>query len=442
MKTPIFDFVKNYNDQNQSRFHMPGHKGVPFLGCEPLDITEIDGADVLYSGDGIINESENNASKLFGSLKTFYSVEGSSLCIKVMLSALSLKFKNPYVLAARNVHRSFIMACALANVDVDWIYPKNYTHLCSCNIDENDLETAIKNAKRIPDAVYLTSPDYLGNIADISAISKVCKKYGILLLVDNAHGSYLKFLKISQHPLDLGADMCCDSAHKTLPVLTGGAYLHISKNCDNDYIDVCRRAFKIHSGTSPSYLILQSLDLCNKYLATSFSQELSNCVYNITALKTRLAENDFAIEKSEPLKIVINAALSGYLGTDLCEQLKKYNVIPEFYDQDFIVLMATPQNKDSDFEKLTNALLSIKAKPFIERVTIKPTYHKRVLSLRDAVFSPQEVVSLADSVGRICGAATVACPPAVPIVVSGERITENDIRIMSSYDITHIDVIK
>ncbi len=155
-----------------------------------------------------------------------------------------------------------------------------------------------------------------------------------------------------------------------------------------------------------------------------------------------MAENGFAIEKSEPLKIVINAALSGYLGTDLCEQLKIYNVIPEFYDQDFIVLMATPQNKDSDFEKLLDALLSIKAKPSIARETIKPTYHKRVLSLRDAVFSPQEVVSLADSVGRICGAATVACPPAVPVVVSGERITENDIRIMSSYDITHIDVIK
>lgn len=83
--------------------------------------------------------------------------------------------------------------------------------------------------KRKPAAVYITSPDYLGNLADIGGMSDVCRKYGVLLIVDNAHGAYLHFLPKPEHPLDLGAEMCCDSAHKTLPVLTGGAYLHISQ---------------------------------------------------------------------------------------------------------------------------------------------------------------------------------------------------------------------
>ena len=442
MKTPIFDFVNGYMDSSPARFHMPGHKGNNILCLETLDITEIDGADVLYSGDGIIAQSQNNAATLFGDKKTFYSVEGSSLCIKVMLTALRLKFKNPYVLAARNVHRAFVNGCALNQIDVDWIYPKNYTHLCSCAVDETDIETAIKNAKRLPDAVYLTSPDYLGNITDVAAISRVCKKYGILLLVDNAHGAYLKFLNGTAHPLDLGADICCDSAHKTLPVLTGGAYLHIGKNCDDVFLDICNRAFKIHGGTSPSYLILQSLDLCNKYLADSFKSDLKNCIEKISDIKLKLSNNGFYIQDGEPLKIVINAAKSGYSGLALCEQLKQNNIIPEFYDQDFIVLMATPQNKESDFENLTNTLLNIKAKPPIERDIIKPQYHQKVLSLCDAVFAPQETVTVKNSLGRICGAATVACPPAVPVVISGESITEHDIKIMQSYGITHIDVVK
>ncbi|MBO5725630.1 MAG: PLP-dependent transferase [Clostridia bacterium] len=261
-------------------------------------------------------------------------------------------------------------------VESDWIYPKNYTHLCSCTVDETDIEAAIKNAKRLPDAIYLTSPDYLGNITDIAAISRVCKKYGILLLVDNAHGAYLKFLNGTAHPLDLGADMCCDSAHKTLPVLTGGAYLHIGKNCDDVFLDICNRAFKIHGGTSPSYLILQSLDLCNKYLANSFKSDLKNCIEKISDIKLKLSNNGFYIQDGEPLKIVINAAKSGYSGLALCEQLKQNNIIPEFYDQDFIVLMATPQNKESDFDVLANTLLNIKAKPPIERDIIKPQYHQ------------------------------------------------------------------
>ena len=132
MRTPIFDFVKAYADSNTSRFHMPGHKGKGPLGCERLDITEIDGADVLSHAEGIIAESERCAAELFGTAGTFYSAEGSTLCIKAMLAmavGISREGKIARVLAARNAHKAFIYACAMLDIDVEWIYPDQAEHL-------------------------------------------------------------------------------------------------------------------------------------------------------------------------------------------------------------------------------------------------------------------------------------------------------------------------
>ena len=134
MTTPIADFVKAYAKRGVSRFHMPGHKGRSVIGCEGLDITEISGADVLYSPDGIIAESENNASRLFGSAHSFYSTEGSTLAIKAMLALIKKSApvgRRTKVLAARNVHKAFIYACALLDIDAEWIYPARFTHLLS-----------------------------------------------------------------------------------------------------------------------------------------------------------------------------------------------------------------------------------------------------------------------------------------------------------------------
>ncbi|MBR4030497.1 MAG: aminotransferase class V-fold PLP-dependent enzyme, partial [Clostridia bacterium] len=277
MKTPIFDFVKKYSDENCIRLHMPGHKGISKLGPEALDITEVSGADVLYQSNGIIKESQDNASKIFGTAKTLYSTEGSSLCIRAMLFLIKQyaisKNKKPSILAGRNAHKTFVTASALVDIDVSWLYSSQDDFL-SCDIDLANLQRMLKKIE--PTALYITSPDYLGNISDIQSISKLCKKYDVLLLVDNAHGSYLKFLESSLHPIDLGADMCCDSAHKTLPVLTGGAYFHISKNAPLLLKDNAENAMSIFASTSPSYLILQSLDLFNKSVVDGFKNEISD----------------------------------------------------------------------------------------------------------------------------------------------------------------------
>ena len=219
MKTPITDFLNEYAASGMSRFHMPGHKGQA-LDSERFDITEVNGADSLYEADGIIAESEANAAELFGTAATFYSVEGSSQCIRAMLalvtkwedpapSDITYRPARPVILAARNVHRSFLTAAALLDLDVDWLYPENddFT-LCSCPVSAEQVRNKLAEMPAAPCAVYLTSPDYLGGMQDIQGVADAAHEAGIPLIVDNAHGAYLAFLEPSLHPIALGADIC------------------------------------------------------------------------------------------------------------------------------------------------------------------------------------------------------------------------------------------
>ena len=170
MTTPIADFVRNYAGRDISRFHMPGHKGKPFLGCEPFDITEVYGADSLYEAEGMIAESEKNTAKLFGSACTLFSTEGSSQCIRAMLYlAVTSRATGsaPVVLAARNVHKAFVYAAALVGFETRWLWPEESRSLCACPLSPDALKKALAEMPQPPAAVYLTSPDYLGGRADV-----------------------------------------------------------------------------------------------------------------------------------------------------------------------------------------------------------------------------------------------------------------------------------
>ena len=444
MKTPIIDFVEKYKEAKESRFHMPGHKGKSFLGIEALDITEIDGADVLYSADGIIEESEDHASSLFGTAHTFYSAEGSTLAIKAMLSLVSQE-KNgekPLILAGRNAHKAFLYGAALLDLEIEWLYPEPFAHLCGCEITAEILERKLTEMERKPCAVYITSPDYLGHIADIHALADVCKQNDIPLLVDNAHGAYLHFLEESRHPIALGASMCCDSAHKTLPVLTGGAYLHISKDAPKNHLENARNMLALFASTSPSYLILQSLDRVNAYLSDDYPSRLALCIRKLDAVKAKLSEKGFAPEESEPLKLVLHASKYGYTGEQMALHLKKSHIIPEFYDGEYLVLMVTPENSSLDFARLATAFDGLKPKKSLPLPTFVLKEGIRRMSVREAMLGAQEIVPIKKAVGRICAAPTVSCPPAVPIVISGEEITEEAAEIFRFYGIEKISVVK
>ncbi len=439
MTTPICDFVENYKNKKPMRFHMPGHKGKNYLGFEEYDITEISGADSLFEASGIIKESELNAGNIF-SAHTFYSCEGSSLSIKAMVYlALMWGKENNYsnvILASRNAHKSFLYACSLCDADVYWLKNENSNYLSSF-ITASDIENAIASLNQKPCAVYITSPDYLGNITDLCTIKQVCIKHNILLIVDNAHGAYLNFLGL--HPLNMGADMVCDSAHKTLSTLTGAAYLHVNKNAPEFLNKNAKYAMSIFASTSPSYLILQSLDKFNS-LAQSFSSRLNYIAPFISFIKEKLTNHGYTLYGNEPLKITIKTKPYGYTGNQLGKILERKNVFPEFYDNDFLVLML-PISKDALME-ITELLFSIPKKEPITTAPPKFLMPKKALSVREGLFSPFEEIDVKDAKDRILQSPMVSCPPAVPIVVSGEIIDENAIKVFEYYGIEKVKVIK
>lgn len=424
-----------------SRLHMPGHKGKPLLGCEPLDITEISGADELYAPSGIIAESERNAAALFGAGRTLYSTEGSSHCIRAMLYlAMPRTGERPLILAARNVHKSFISACALLDIDVEWIFGGG---LCSCTVSPDELDRRLKGMQSLPFAVYVTSPDYLGNISDIEGLGAVCRRYGLPLLVDNAHGAYLRFLPVPQHPIGLGADMCCDSGHKTLPVLTGGAYLHISKSACADYISGAESAMALFGSTSPSYLILQSLDICNRCISDGYPRRIAECADKIAVLRKRLSDAGCSVCGSEPLKLVIDTASMGRNGSETADELRKNSVECEFSDLSHVVLMFTPENPDVDYDRVFEALSrAAKSKrPSLPVPVVHGHKPKSVMSIRRAMFAAHERIPAVSADGRVCGAPAVSCPPEIPIIVSGEIITAGEIELMRRYGIDEVEVV-
>ena len=477
MKTPIVDFVNEYIAKETVRMHMPGHKGVTHLGAEGYDITEVKDADVLYHAEGIIAESEANATAIFGTAKTVYSTEGSSLCIRAMLMLVTMLARShgrqrAVIAAGRNAHKTFITAAGLMDADVRWMYANgaaaregtdttagSETGIVSCRLSASDIKKHIISSK--PDAVYITSPDYLGNVADISTIAEVCHKHGCLLLVDNAHGAYLavrerqeafaseennlcalKHGLTPRHPIALGADLCCDSAHKTLPVLTGGAYLHIAHRAPSICVDAAEQAMSMFATTSPSYLILQSLDLANKLMTESMPARLTTLRERTAALKQQLTAAGWELIGDESIKLTISAKPYGYTGDELADILREHNIEPEFSDPDYLVLMLSTDTSDSAIESLEEALLSISRRPAIQDKAPTPRPGIMGMSIRDALFALSETIPVSEAKGLILAEPGVTCPPAVPIAVCGELIDDNAIACFKYYGIDKVKVVK
>lgn len=411
VKTPVHDFLKSYSAGNFTRCHTPGEKGRAF----PHDITEIHGADSLYeyNSRSIIAESESIAASLFGAKKTLYSCSGSTLAIQTMLGLIK-KSGGSKIAASRHVHRSFVSAAALLDLEVDWFYSP-------------------VEIKSDADAVFVTSINYLGETQDIENIVKICKSFNIPLLADNAHGAYLVFT--DRHPLRLGAAMTADSAHKTLPALTGAAYLHIN---DLKYTEHAKGLAALFGTSSPSYLILESLDLCNAHIGQGFTPAAFEIVAD---LKQEIKKLGFSLKESDLLRITVNARESGFSGFELARRLRENKVECEYSDENYTVLLFSTITGEREAKAVKTAFSAIKTKkplpPLIYPV-IKP---KRALSIREAVFSSGEYRDIKNSVGKICAEIFAPCPPGVPVVMPGEIIGRDEAELLGLFDVEKIMVI-
>ena len=488
MNTPICDFVRDYAASDMIRMHMPGHKGRAeddsLSKIAQYDITEIAGADELFHPTSIIAESEKNASEIFG-CDTYYSTEGSSLCIRAMLHLCMMnraenrsenassqqepnpqdpsanQAQKPWVLAARNVHESFVSACALLDIDAEWIESPNIT-LLSVDIDADDVAKAlargIASHNSAPCCVYVTSPDYAGHIQPIKAIADVCHENGVPLVVDNAHGAYLKFLEPSIHPMDLGADMCCDSAHKTLPVLTGGAYLHVRSGAENTAAKTAtaqsaaagafeaeqvKSSMKLFASTSPSWLILQSLDRANLWLSEGGKKLFKKTEEKVRKLRDSLSESGLCCYGEDTMKITILTRDHGYTGTEFASILREKKIEVEFADPDMIVLMITPKNTEYELEMIRKVLLSIPKKKALPKKTGQSdAFPQKKMTIRTASLCTWENIPLEKVRGRIAAMGSFSCPPAVPIVMPGEVIGMAEIELLKYYGYTSCKVVR
>jgi arginine/lysine/ornithine decarboxylase len=416
IRTPIHDFLVNYSRENLVRCHTPGHKGRDF----PHDITEISGAGGLYESAGIISESERIASGIFGTQGTFYSCSGSTLAIQAMLALV--KPQGNRIAAFRHAHRSLVSACVLLGFEVDWVYSGDCVSGVLC------ADTA---------AVFMNSLDYYGNMYDTESVAKVCKNAGIPLLVDNAHGAYLTLT--GEHPVNHGAAMTADSAHKTLPALTGGAYLHVN---DAKYIEKAKAMMAMFGTSSPSFLILESLDLCNQHLAEKKVKGVTEVFGYVAQVKRRLGEAGFSLRESDPLRLTVNAREYGYTGNGFAAALRKAGVECEYADENCTVLLFSTITTEADTEAVLAAFGKIKRNnplPVVSYPSVKP---ERAMNARDALFAPGSELAFPDAaIGRTCAEILAPCPPGVPLIMPGERIGRDEAELLKAYGVGKIRVL-
>ncbi len=415
---------------------MPGHKGRPLpdfpalSAVYPYDITEIAGADSLFEADGILLAAEQQTAVLYGSGAVCWSAGGSTLCIQAMLT--QMKAEGRTVVAARTVHRSFLNSCVLLDLPVHWVFPENGS-LISGHYVLSSFAAALEQSVQQGESpcVYVTSPDYLGCMQDIRALSTLCREYHAPLLVDNAHGAHLAFLHENKHPMALGADYCCDSAHKMLPALTGGAWLHCR---DAARAPIMKQHMQMFGSTSPSYLIMQSLEASCAYLENGGAEKIQICAERAAHLRSSLPQYDWLGD--DPLHLSMTAD-----GAHLADELRCRGVECEYADKSCLVILLSPVMDETDFVRLTDVLRTCTTGvPSIPPPLPEPM--EQVVLMREAALSAWTTIPLSEAEGRICAPVQVPCPPAVPIAVSGERLNRAWLDMMAFYGLKEIAVMQ
>ncbi len=447
-----------------TRFFVPGHKGrgdaLPFLGgAAKFDLTEIDGACDLQHPAGPLAESEHLMAGVFGSAHTLYSAAGSTACIEAMLHLHTAPGKP--VIMARGCHAAAVRSLCFTGAVPVWL------PLANGLLSPDTLAAALEKYPGAP--VYVTSPDYYGHVQDVRALSEICHAHGGKLLVDNAHGAYLRFLRPDIHPITLGADAACDSAHKTLPCVTPGALLHLGA-ADEAAATAARRALNLYSSTSPSYLVLASL----AWLAGLLSQ----CPPNFEAAAARLATavkaanaGGIVRQSADRLRLCLDPAMAGLPTAPLEQAFAAGGILPEYTDGRCVALMASPYNTDENFAQLTTVLANYIAKfaghtsfidnsahdstetekicrangadaPHMRPLPPQPQLPEVACTPREAFWTETETVSLAAAVGRVAAFIEAPCPPGVPPVVPGEVLDEAAATLYAAAGILAVDVVK
>ena len=458
--------LEKYFNENYLPMHMPGHKrNIKLLGEKlpyKIDITEIEGFDDLHHPEGIIKEIEEKAKKIYKSKKSFILVNGSTCGI--LAGIRSVVNYGDKVLVARNSHKSVYNAIEVNCLNPIYVLPKIDKYGINKNVEANDIEKILKKNKDIK-LVIITSPTYEGVLSDIKAIVNIAHKYKVPVLVDEAHGAHLKFMENSNfEALNCGADIVIQSLHKTLPALTGTAILHIKGDLVKE--EDVRRELSIFETSSPSYILISSIDECldliernGKKLFLDYQENLkyfyneAKTLKKLKVLGNELLNNNNKknieeIEKSlyDFGKIVVITKNTNITGKELSDILRKdYKIEVEMASTYYIIAMTSFCDNKESFERLLNALkeIDLKLKKTVEdnSASYEIQLPKKEMTINEALNSKKFMLENYKNLeGKISKEYIFAYPPGIPIITPGEILDKNTINIIESYIKSNIEL--
>lgn len=423
--------------------HMPGHKRnkkfLKMVNPYTIDITEVDGFDDLHAPEEIILEAMEKGKSLYKSRQCFLLVNGSTCGILSAVCACIPKCGK--LIAARNCHKSVYNAIALTECESVFMMPETDPQNGICyGITAAQVEKALSEN---PDssAVIITSPTYEGVVSDIEKISEITRKYGVPLIVDEAHGAHFGFSPMfPESAVSKGADIVIQSLHKTLPSFTQSAVLHICTEFGGKFS--VQRYLSIFQSSSPSYILMAGIDRCFDILKNDgtklfelYENRLKNFYSNMEKLKViKILPEEYPKGFTRDMgKIVIDLSSSSLTGGEFSQLLlKKYKIQLEMASSCYAIAMTSICDTDEGFDRLKEALTEIDSllskSESTRHFSPLPEETETVLKISEALSASSKAVPISESDGKISGEFIYAYPPGIPIIAPGERFTHKVLR--------------
>lgn len=419
-------------------FHMPGHKRAMLSFPDPysIDITEIEGFDNLHHAAGILKEAQDAAAELYGAKKAYYLVNGSTCGLLAAISAAVPR--NAKILVARNCHKAVYHAIYLRQLQPVYLYPADTRYGIQGQITP---QMVAQQLQATPDvqAVVLTSPTYDGIVSDIAGIAEVVHRYGIPLIVDEAHGAHFGFHPdFPENATRLGADAVIMSVHKTLPAFTQTALLQLCSDRISE--EKTAQFLGIYETSSPSYILMAGIEKSLRLIAgnrtelfatyTRLLAEFYDKTDKLTTLKV-LKTKDFSKNEAfafDPGKLLLltGGCMSGARLQEIL--LQKFRLQTEMASGNYLVAMTSVMDTKEGFDRLAAALAEIDAHVREEKrttvVSPKEIYRRQeqAMPLDQAVDADKRTVAFSEAVGHISGDYVYLYPPGIPVLAPGERI--------------------
>lgn len=452
---PIVKSLEEYKDEEVVSFHMPGHKrGSIYKRLEldyldddvlKLDTTEVPGIDNLHSPEAAILEAQKLAAEAFGADYSFFLVNGTTAGIYSMILAATKP--GDRIIIPRNCHRSVFGAVVLGRLQPVYVEPETDPGLgIAVGIRPETVLQAMEKHKDIK-AVVITYPTYYGTCSDIEAIAKIVHAGNALLLVDEAHGSHFNFNERLPKPsLKAGADMAAQSIHKTLPSMTQSSMLHVRAGRVD--MDKLKFFLQLTQTTSPSHILLASLDSARHIMQEKGKELLDQTIKwsdwargeinKIPGLYciSRDRIGSCGVADLDPTRLTVNFEAAGISGTSAELILRNdFKIQVEMSDLYNIVAIASIGNCREDYVRFVSALRKIAAEGIISPRGAKPLVSYKAspelcMMPWEAVYCEKEQLNTGKSAGRICGEMVIPYPPGIPVLMPGERITQESIEYL------------